>query len=50
MCDRIAATGALELARSRALSIVEEAKSELPDLPQRRARELVADGVVERYS
>src|SRR3712207_3006707 len=50
VCDQIAASGALELARSRALSIVEEAKAELPDLPQRRALELVADGVVERYS
>jgi octaprenyl-diphosphate synthase len=50
LCDRIAATGALDDARARALSIVEEAKSELPDLPQRRALELVADGVVERYS
>ena len=50
LCDRIAATGALGEARSHALSIVEEAKSELPDLPQRRALELVADGVVERYS
>ena len=50
VCDRIAATGALELARSRALDVVEEAKADLPDLPQRRALELVADGVVERYS
>jgi geranylgeranyl pyrophosphate synthase len=50
VCDRIAATGALEEARSRALGIVQEAKAELPDLPQRRALELVADGVVERYS
>ncbi len=50
VCDRIAATGALEESRARALAIVGEAKSELPDLPQRRALELVADGVVERYS
>ena len=50
LCDRIAATGALEAARARALEFVEEAKAELPDLPQRRALELVADGVVERYS
>ncbi|HEV2755536.1 MAG TPA: polyprenyl synthetase family protein [Actinomycetota bacterium] len=50
VCDAIAATGALEESRARALAIVEEAKSELPDLPQRRALELVADGVVERYS
>src|SRR3712207_41802 len=33
VCDDIAATGALELARQRALDIVEEAKRELPDLP-----------------
>ncbi|HEV2061570.1 MAG TPA: polyprenyl synthetase family protein, partial [Solirubrobacteraceae bacterium] len=50
VCDRIAATGALEESRARALAIVEEAKAELPDLPQRRALALVADGVVERYS
>jgi geranylgeranyl pyrophosphate synthase len=50
VCDEIAATGALDEARRRALSIVDEAKRELPDLPQRRALELVADGVVERYS
>ena len=50
VCDAIAATGALDEARSRALAIVEEAKAQLPDLPQRRALELVADGVVERYS
>jgi geranylgeranyl pyrophosphate synthase len=50
VCDRITATGALEESRARALAIVEEAKVELPDVPQRRALELVADGVVERYS
>ena len=50
LCDRIAATSALEDARARALAIVEDAKRDLPDLPQRRALELVADGVVERYS
>jgi geranylgeranyl pyrophosphate synthase len=50
VCDSIAATGALEEARRRALAVVDDAKSELPDLPQRRALELVADGVVERYS
>ncbi|HEV3002098.1 MAG TPA: polyprenyl synthetase family protein [Solirubrobacteraceae bacterium] len=50
LCDRIAATGALAEARERALAIVADAKRELPDLPQRRALELVADGVVERYS
>jgi len=50
ICDAIAATGALEAARERALGIVAEAKAGLPDLPQRPALELVADGVVERYS
>ena len=51
-CDRIAATGALEASRSRAMELVEAAKGELPPLParQRTALELVADGVVERYS
>jgi geranylgeranyl pyrophosphate synthase len=50
VCDAIVATGALDEARERALGIVAEAKRELPDLPQRRALELVADGVVERYA
>lgn len=53
LCDRIAASGALERARERALTYVAEAKERLPgDLPdaQRRALGLVADGVVERYS
>jgi hypothetical protein len=53
VCDRIAATGALDEARTRALGIVANAKrglpAELPDI-QRRALELVADGVVERYA
>lgn len=52
LCDRIEATGALGEARRRALSLVAEAKSELPaGLPpaQRQLFELVADGVVERY-
>jgi geranylgeranyl pyrophosphate synthase len=52
VCDAIAATGALERSRARALGLVAEAKAELPDgLPpgQRRALELVADGVVDRY-
>ena len=51
-CDRIAATGALEETRRRALGLVEDAKASLGALPvaQRRALELVADGVVERYS
>jgi geranylgeranyl pyrophosphate synthase len=52
VCDRIAATGALGSSRSRAMELVEAAKDELPPLPrrQRTALELVADGVVERYS
>ena len=50
VCDAIAATGALESARERALAIVADAKSGLPDVPQRRALELVADSVVDRYS
>jgi geranylgeranyl pyrophosphate synthase len=53
VCDRIAATGALELARDKALALVAQAKQELPAaLPaaQRGAFELVADGVVERYA
>jgi geranylgeranyl pyrophosphate synthase len=52
LCDRIAATGALDDARSRALELVMTAKHALPSLPrrQRSALELVADGVVERYT
>ena len=52
LCDRIAATGALEVARGRAMGLVASAKEALPELPdaQRAALELVADGVVERYS
>lgn len=52
LCDRIAATGALAQARERALSMVAEAKAELPvALPDGRAAllDLVADAVVERY-
>ena len=51
VCDRIAATGALETVREQALEMVASAKGELPSLPerQRAALELVADGVVERY-
>jgi geranylgeranyl pyrophosphate synthase len=54
LCDRIAATGALERVRSRALEIVAAAKRRLaapafaPE--QRQLLELVADGVVQRYS
>lgn len=52
VCDRIAATGALELARARALAVVGAAKELVAGLPapQRSALELVADSVVERYS
>ena len=51
ICDAIAATGALDEARRRAFGIVADAKRELPaGLAQRRALELVADGVVRRYS
>jgi geranylgeranyl pyrophosphate synthase len=51
VCDAIAATGALERARERALAFVAEAKAVLPaSLPAREAFELAADGVVERYS
>src|SRR4051795_6479905 len=53
VCDAIAATGALEAAREEALGMVADAKAQLPALPeasQQAALELVADGVVDRYS
>jgi geranylgeranyl pyrophosphate synthase len=52
VCELIAASGAPGRARERALELVAGAKLELGDLPtrQRVALELVADGVVERYS
>jgi len=53
VCDRIAATGALQESRARALELVAQAKASLPDgLPatQRRALDLVADSVVARYA
>jgi geranylgeranyl pyrophosphate synthase len=54
LCDRIATTGALERSRERALEFVAEAKAILAAIPladnQRAALNLVADGVVERYS
>jgi geranylgeranyl pyrophosphate synthase len=52
VCERIDATGALSTARERALELVAAAQSSLPKLPerQRAALELVAAGVVERYS
>jgi geranylgeranyl pyrophosphate synthase len=52
LCERIAATGALDEAREQALAVVAEAKAELPAiLPDGRSEllELVADAVVERY-
>lgn len=52
VCDAVIASGALGEARERALGMVAEAKAGLPALPtaQRRALELVADSVVERYA
>ena len=53
VCDRIAAAGALEESRARALEMVSEAKRLLPeglDGERRGSLELVADGVVARYS
>src|SRR4051812_2896505 len=54
LCDRIGATAGLERARERALELVAEAKGILAMVPladnQRAALNLVADGVVERYS
>ena len=54
LCDRIAATGSLEEVRSRALRMVSSAKQRLAraavDSERRRLLDLVADGVVERYS
>jgi geranylgeranyl pyrophosphate synthase len=51
LCEQIAATGALESARTHALSIVAEAKGMLPALLPSHydLLELVADAVVERY-
>jgi len=54
LCDRIAATGALERVRARAIEMVANAKSALGqaqfDPEQRHLLALVADGVVQRYS
>jgi geranylgeranyl pyrophosphate synthase len=54
ICDRIAATGALEQVRDEAFGHVADAKATLTalDLPDRRraALHLVADGVVARYA
>jgi geranylgeranyl pyrophosphate synthase len=54
LCDRIGATAALGRARAQALELVASAKRRLGnstfDAEQRRLLELVADGVVDRYS
>ncbi|HEX6229084.1 MAG TPA: polyprenyl synthetase family protein, partial [Solirubrobacterales bacterium] len=54
LCDRIAATSAIDRARAQALELVASAKSRLGnstfDAEQRRLLDLVADGVVDRYS
>jgi len=54
LCDRIAATGALQRVRARALEMVAEAKRALERVSfepeQRQLLALVADGVVQRYS
>ncbi|MEX0993101.1 MAG: polyprenyl synthetase family protein [Solirubrobacterales bacterium] len=53
VCDRIAATGALERARARATEMIAEAKASLEgglDSELRSALDLVADGIVERYA
>ncbi len=52
VCDQITETDALARARTYALELVAQAKRSLPELPERQhhALELVADGVVARYS
>lgn len=54
LCDRIESTGALRQVRSRALEMVAEGKRRLGsagfDAERRRLFDLVADGVVQRYS
>jgi geranylgeranyl pyrophosphate synthase len=54
LCDRIAATGALDRVRVRAFAMVVAAKAQLDsaafDPEQRQLLDLVADGVVQRYS
>lgn len=53
-CDRIEATGALEQVRARAIELIDEAKEGLAgagiETDQRQLLELIADGVVLRYS
>jgi geranylgeranyl pyrophosphate synthase len=52
VCEWIASTGALALAKDRAIGLAEGAKALLQHLParQRAALGLVAEGVVERYA
>jgi geranylgeranyl pyrophosphate synthase len=54
ICDRIAATGALEEVRERALEMVAAAKRDVKrgpfDAEQRELLEMVADGIVDRYA
>ncbi|HEY5815490.1 MAG TPA: polyprenyl synthetase family protein [Solirubrobacterales bacterium] len=54
LCDRIEATGALRQVRSQALEMVAEGKRRLAaarlDPERRKLFDLVADGVVQRYS
>jgi len=54
LCDRISATGALDSVRSRAMGLIEEAKAGLTGTAiepgQRKLLDLIADGVVLRYS
>lgn len=54
LCDRIAATGALDASRAEALEIVAVAKRDLAAIDleswQHEALDLVADGVVARYA
>ena len=54
LCDRIESSGALRQVRSRALEMVAEGKRRLGsagfDAERRKLFDLVADGVVQRYS
>jgi geranylgeranyl pyrophosphate synthase len=52
VCERITASGSMPIARERALELVADAKAMLPSVARRQLEvlELVADGVVERYS
>ncbi|HEX5762233.1 MAG TPA: polyprenyl synthetase family protein [Solirubrobacterales bacterium] len=54
LCDRVAASGALEQVRARGLEMVEAAKRRLEsiaiDAERQELLALVADGVVERYA